>query len=416
MANFSENYGLEFLMNDDTAMGFVAYLLEEGKAISGYYGYPYLFKSLGDVEYWVKTEQNSSGDLEVAGIDSHCGNNCVWDMICSEIDITPQESSRLERVLMFNRANGSGGLIPIDLINADVLPSCLKGDQVSIQVIGLPLEINYYADEKEYAADQPTDKNGKKWMAANGALFPLSFLINHNPVHYEQGKDYISDAYVHFTATVTELYHGVFDFNEERTNTFIRCIVDTEYGLLELNHSIDQIKESQQKNIKVDAIVSGVCIISGDVAINEYENGAIKDFQHDLMLLRYTFVKGDPERMRSVLTSNTIYSTETSGKEFIGADSIIEKIKYVQENQSAEYYAHLATIIAIDNELEYPVGTRCIVLASGGESNYESIAFIDVNAEGMIEKIKISTDSRYQFKIDEPIKVTSLFDDEYDKK
>ncbi len=54
MANFSENYGLEFLMNDDTAMGFVAYLLEEGKAISGYYGYPYLFKSLGDVEYWVK--------------------------------------------------------------------------------------------------------------------------------------------------------------------------------------------------------------------------------------------------------------------------------------------------------------------------------------------------------------------------
>jgi hypothetical protein len=401
MANFSENYGLDFLMEDDTITGFVGYLVKEGKPVQGYYVYPYLYKSMGDVEYWVKTQRDDSGNLNVKGIDSHCGGNCVWDMVCSGIDITPKDFSKLERTLILERADGSGGLLPVDLITADVLPSYLKGDHVTMQVIGLPLEINYYANEEEYTADQPDNETGEKWMVSNGALFPLSFLVNHNPEHYERGKDYVSDAYLHFTATVTKLYHGVFDFNGDKCNTFIRCFVDTEYGPLEFDHSIDQVKESQRVNIKVGAIVSGVCILSGDVAINEYVNGAIKDFQHNLQLLRYTFTKGDPERLRNVLTDNTIYSTETSDSEFLGTDRIIEKIKDVQDNRGDDYHAYLATITAVDDALEYSVGTRCIVLATGEEDNYESIAFINVNEDGMIERIKISTDSRYHFKIDE---------------
>ena len=411
MANLSENYGLDFLMEDDSATGFVGYLVQEGKNVTGYYGYPYFFTPLGNVEYWVKTEKNDEGNLEVKEIDSHCGGDCVWEMVCSGMDITPKDSAKLKKVLMLNSANGSDGLLPIDLITADVLPSYMKGDKVTAQVIGLPLDINYYADEDECAEDQPTDANGEKWMVGNGALLPLSFLVNHNPEHYEQGKDYDSDAFVHFTATVTKLYYGAFELNGDKNNTFIRCYVDTEYGPLELDHTIGQVLEEQRSNIKVGSIVSGVCLLSGDVAINEYEHGAVKDFQHDLMLLRYTFTKGDPERLRSVLTDKTVYSTETSGKEFLGADSIIEKIKYVQGNRKNECFAHLATVSAVDEKLEYPVGTRCIVLASGEEDNYESIAFINVSEDGMIERIKISTDDRYHFKVDEPAKVQFSFDD-----
>lgn len=112
-----------------------------------------------------------------------------------------------------------------------------------------------------------------------------------------------------------------------------------------------------------------------------------------------------------MLTDNTIYYTETSGTEFIGADSIIEKIKYVQENRSDEYHAYLATITDVDDTLEYSEGTRCIVLAAGEEDNYESIAFINVNNDGMIERIKISTDSRYHFRIDDRVKIPSPLDD-----
>ena len=66
---------------------------------------------------------------------------------------------------------------------------------------------------------------------------------------------------------------------------FIRCCADTQYGPIEFDHTIDQVDEDQRKNIKVGSVVSGICILSGDVAINEYENGAVKDLKHDLMLL-----------------------------------------------------------------------------------------------------------------------------------
>lgn len=414
MANMLENFGLDFFAeDDDSMMGFVGYITQEGKALTGYYGTPYLFKPMGNVEFWVKTEKNSDGNLHVTGFDSHCGNLCVWDLIHSGIDITPNDASKLERVAMFNRADTHGGLLPIEVITADVLPSLMKDDNIAMQVVALPLEISYYANEDEYAEAQPSDENGKKWLMATGSMAAISFLYNHAPGRYEQGKDYESDRYVQFTAEVKKLYHGTFEMNGEKHNAFIRCFVDTEYGELEFDHTLEQVPEELRANIRVGAIISGTCILSGDVAIKEYESGAVKDFEHDLRLLRYTMGKGDPERLASVLAENVVYETDTSGKKYIGAREIINRFIYIHNNRDSEYTTYYATITSTDEEnMEYPVGTRCIVLANGeAEDNYESIAFITVDENGMITKIKISTDSRYHFRIDAPEKIKTPLDD-----
>ena len=50
-----------------------------------------------------------------------------------------------------------------------------------MQVVALPLEINYYANEDEYAEAQPSDENGKKWLMATGSMAAISFLYNHAP-------------------------------------------------------------------------------------------------------------------------------------------------------------------------------------------------------------------------------------------
>lgn len=401
MANLPENFGVECLLEADTAMSFLAYLAKNGKAIIGYYGEPYLYTFLGDLEYWAKIEKNDENELELTELDFHCGGKCIWNMTCSGIDITPKDTPKLKKVLMFNRVNEIEGLLPVDLITADVLPSYMEEDQVAVQIIGLLLEINYYANEEDYEAAQPTDKDGKKWMAACGSLLPLQFLINHQVERGEQEADDVSDAYVHFAATVTEIYTGVFELNGEKNVTFLRCNVDTKYGPLELEHTIEQVPEQQRRNIKVGSIVSGVCVLSGDVAIYEYEKGAVKDLQHDLMLLRYTFTKGDPERLRSVLMADAVYETDTSGESFRGVDCIIERLKVVQEARKDEYSAYLATLTKTDEEHEYPAGTRCIALSTDEGEHYESIAFIDVNQDGKIERIKVSKDERYRFQLDD---------------
>ena len=51
------------------------------------------------------------------------------------------------------------------------------------------------------------------------------------------------------------------------------------------------------------------------------------------------------------------------------------------------------------------------MLAEDDKDNYVSIAFLDMDDEGYITKLTISTNSRYHFKIDDPVKPKSILDD-----
>lgn len=403
MANRLENFGLEMWKEDEESIrNFIMYNAKEGKPITGYYDAPYFFHPMGSVEFWVKTEQDEEGHLNIVGFDSHGGNRCIWEMEHTGIDLTPEDASKMDHIAMFKKdAPEQNGFVPIDVITADVLPSMMEGDKMAMQMIALPLEINYYADVDAFEAAQPEDKDGKKWMIASGSLIPVSFLFNHSTERYEQGKDYESDRYVQFTATVKKIYNGIYEMEGKEYRTYIRCYADTVFGELEFSHTLNQVPEELQENIKVGAVISGTCILCGDVAIRGYENGVVKDFDHDLRLLRYSMGKGDPERLAKVLAPDVVYETDTSGKRYHGPREIIERFHYIHENREQEYQTYLATISTLDEpELEYPVGTRCIVLQDRESQHCESIAFINVNEDGMITRIKVSTDGRYHFKID----------------
>lgn len=413
MANLLDSYGLDFLGKDeDTLMGAVRYTVQEGKAIKGYYDTPYFYLPIGSAEFWASSEKSEDGKLSISGFHTHCGGKTIWEMICTDIDISPKDRPKTERILMMSRSTDNGGMLPVDIITADVLPSFLKDDRLTLQLVAPCLEVNYYATEEEYDKTVPTDKRGKKWGVADGALMPLSFLANHLVGNYEEGKKYDNDAYVTFKAKVTRLYVGTFEIGDQKENTFIRCFADTMYGELEFDHSFDQVPEELRDNIKVGSIISGVCMISADAAIGEYENGIVKDFDHDLRLVRFTLAKGEAERLRSVLTADSVYETDTSGNSFHGAGEIIDRLAYVCENHEGKYIAHLAEITEhAEPGLEYPIGTKCIVLADNEEDNYESIVFVSVDEDGNISRIHVSTDSRYRFRIEKPERVKTPLDD-----
>ena len=287
MANLLESYGLEFFEeNDETMTGLVGYVVSKGKAFSSYYGAPYLYMPVGAPEFWAGSEKDSEGKLHINSFHTHCGGRNIWEMICSDIDLSPKACPKNERILMMSRSTEEGGMLPVDIINADVLPSYLKGDRINLQIVAPCLVVNYYATEEEYDDAQPKDKHGKRWLISDGSLMALSFLGNHLVGLYEEGKEYDNDAYVTFRATVKGVFHGVFELDGTRENTFIRCVADTQYGELEFHHSIDQVPEEMRKNIRIGSIISGVCVLSADAAINEYENGIVKDFDHNLRILR----------------------------------------------------------------------------------------------------------------------------------
>ena len=360
MANLLDSYGLDFLGKDEDAlMSAVRYTVQEGKAIKGYYDTPYFYLPIGSAEFWASSEKSEDGKLAISGFHTHCGGKTIWEMICTDIDISPKDRPKTERILMMSRSMDNGGMLPVDIITADVLPSFLKDDRLTLQLVAPCLEVNYYATEEEHDKTVPADKRGKKWGVADGALIPLSFLANHLVGNYEDGKEYDNDAYVTFKAKVTRLCVGTFEIGDQKENTFIRCFADTVYGELEFDHSFDQVPEDLRDNIKVGSIISGVCMISADAAIGEYENGIVKDFDHDLRLVRFTLAKGETERLRSVLTADSVYETDTSGNSCCGADEIIDRLTYACENHEGKYITHLADITELAGfGLEYPVGTK----------------------------------------------------------
>ena len=416
MANFMEHLGLDFLVEtEDQVRGLWGYIAQEGKAITGYYGYPYLNQHFGDAQLILRTIRNDEEKrIEVVGMDTHSSGNCVWEVYLSDMNITRKDADIMERRCVVKRKSDGGGMAVVNIVNADVLPSFDEGTELKLQMIAFPAFIEYFKDEDEYTSAQPESRNGKKWLLSDGTMMPTGLMRNRDPESDEFESNEDLDDLMLIRGTVKKLYHGVFELGGEKHNAYLRCIIGTEYGDLEIVHTIDEVKEEHRDNIRVGATVNGAFTLSGDAAIYEYDQGIVLDEANDLSILRSTFAGADPERIRFVFAEDATYLAEYNNTTYTGRDEIVDRLKYVIESADSKHFAHLATIVSVDEgdePLPYDVGKRCIVIASGEEHNYETIAFADIDAEGRICKLVTSGNSRYHFHIDEKPKPKTPLDD-----
>ena len=415
MPNHIENFGLEELTeSEEKAAAFVAAIAQDCKPITGYYDLPYLNKNFGDPQFVLRTENNREKNcVEVIGLDTHCSGSCVWKARILDIDLNIKEADVLARRCAIGQKNDGSGLAVVNIINADVLPSFCEDDYVKLQMVAFPSTIEYFDCEDDYIAAQPESEDGKKLLLENGSVFPSGLLFNRHPNMLGKERDDRMDEQTQIRGEVKKLLHGKINLGEDSFNGFLRCIIDTNFGELEIVHTIEQVDDAQIKSIKVGAIVSGVFVLSGDAAIYEYEKGCIFDEAHDLALLRSVFLGGDAERIRTALAEDAVYASDASEKLHVGKDEIIARFKYVQENAKTGFFAHLATITEVLERESLAIadpGKRCIVLAYGKDTNLEQVAFIETNEEGKIYQINITMDNRYRFLIDEkPYRSGSIY-------
>lgn len=416
MALFLENLSLDLVAQTEKEfMGLIAYIAEKGNGIVGYTGNPYINYHYGGAQLVLTTKMNEEEKkLEVVGLDTHADSTSVWTVAISGV-LSPDEGKVESAKRLLVRCNQDGmGMVVINVVNADVLPSFLEDDVYNFQMIAFPSSIDYYATEEDYYNSLEKDELGRTFGIDDGVVFPSGFMKNRDPENEDYGKNNWMDDYSLIRGTVKKLYYGKIEVNGQEFNGYVRCIIDTKFGELEINHSFDQVDETQQSNIKIGATVVAVCVLSADAAIYEYTDGVVKDEEHHLRLLRHVFVTGEAERLKYMLSDDAEYVSERSNMTYRGRREIIERLKYVHSEAEDTYYAHMATITEIeDNEgdLQYNPGKRCVVLASGEEDNYESIVFIDVNEKGLIARILITTEGRYRFNIERNTTDKNLFED-----
>jgi hypothetical protein len=418
MANFLENLGLGFFMENEEAMlRLLSLVSREGIPINGYGNTTYINYHYGNAQLIARGISNADEQIEIVGLDTHSRGLCVWNVRLSGFDLTPKDADAAQRYCVLKRAEDGSGMAVAHIVNADVLPSFLEDDFVKLQMIGFGVNFHYFADEDEYNESIEEDENGERWFTSDGTIMSAGLMLNHDPGRDESEKDYDLDTLVLLRGTVKKLLWGELDFEGNKYNGYIRCYVDTQFGELELIHTIEQVDEAERKKMKDGATISGLFVLSGDAGIYEYQNGAIYDEEHNLRLLRYFFIKGNAERTRNAFAEDAKYISGALEKEFTGRDNIIELFRFVYDSHAdngKKYSAYMATIINVDEDdvepPEYPPGKRCMVLYDELSKRYESIVFIDTNESGKITKLSFSVDSRYHFNIDKAPKNPSVFD------
>lgn len=407
MWNQLEHLGLDFLTKTEADVrNLCSYIAHKGEPIVGYYGAPYLNLHFGDAQLILRTRLSDKEQrLEAIGLDTHAAGSSIWDVRFSGVNIARRDADRLSRRCAIQSVSDGGGLAVVTIVNADVLPSFDAGETCRLQMIAFPLRIEYFEDGEAYAAAQPERGDGEKWLLADVALLPVGLLYNRDPRRDDFDSDDDLDDLTLIRGTVKALYHGVIQFNEEAHDVFIRCVIGTEYGDLEIVHTLDEVEEAQRDAIRVGATVYGTFTLSGDAAIYAYERGVVRDEANDLAILRATFAGADPERIRSVLAEDAVYRAGYNGAVYHGRDAIVARLKTVKEEGKSRCFAHMATITSVDEggePLPYGAGKRCIVLAYGSEDAYDTLAFADIDAEGRIAGLVTSGESRYHFRLDDP--------------
>ena len=412
MAEFLKNFGLEFLAEEEkTFMGMVGMAVQEGVAIKGYYGLPYLNKHFGDVQIVVRADwKDGKENMQVVGVDTHCAGPCVWTVRNTGINLTPEDAHKTQRRIVAGKPHANSGLAPINLINADVLPGYRTNDIIKLQMIAFPVLLDYFADEAAYEDSVTSEFEGGKLLVREGHVFPSGFLKNRNPNSEEFEKNNWMDDHVLLRGTVKKLCRGQVTLGEETFDSYIICIIDTEFGELEIIHTLEQVKAEQRENLRVGAMLSGIFVLSGDPAIYEYENGIVLDTEHNLRLMQSVFEGDDPERMRGVLAENATYVAEYNDKLYTGVEEIIARMRYVKDS-GRQFFASLATVTGGEEGLPYGVGTRCVAIAHDSEERYQTLAFADMDEAGRIARIFTTDSSRYAFTLDAKWQPTETDDD-----
>jgi hypothetical protein len=361
MAMHLENIGLGFLdadSDEDFAViqGILGDTAQSGDAIVGYSGNLYFHKKYGAAEIYAGAIVSSENKaLELSSFYTHTSNMCVWKCRIATMDVQPPDANILERCCMITKDDGSGMTIA-NIVCADVLPSYLEGDEITMQVAAFPIFVQYFATEDEYAETIPKDAFGKRFFLAPGSVMPITFLNNHGAEHEERHEN---DDCVNICGVVKALTRGKTILGEDLESIeFLCCTIETEFGDLAIVHSFDAVDAEQRKAVKVGSIVVAYGVLQGDVAIYEYEHGAVFDEEHDLRLLRCFFEKECIERLSVVFANDAKYISDYNKNIYAGSDKIIERLNSVNDARTNKYFAHMATITASEDDLMYPVGKR----------------------------------------------------------
>lgn len=321
----------------------LADFIQNGQSI--YSGYKHIIIVYKNGNYEVDcTLEETKENIVFQTINMHIANNTVWTL-------APQ--------MVYNRdysdwlscmctVNGIENMTPVCIINPDILPRIGKGETFQARVIAFSINLNTFATVEEMEDTFPVmsgmqrkpelenaipDLNGKKIRIAQGVLMPIGFLSNHQvPIDgsgepKRKGYDYSDDVSL-ICGEIIRL-RPLNKGNEQDISCRI-ITINTEYG------ELDICVADNEQDYSVGRYILGSIILSADVRVHEYENGAIFDEKHLLKLLLEALESVDFSRFENVLADDCRLLQENVSA-ITGKQNVINFLENAVKNDVAFY-------------------------------------------------------------------------------
>ena len=407
-------YGLEYLdETQEDRQGLLAHIAQNAKVHKGYRGV-YLNYYMNSVQYCLSAMKNESNRYEIINMDVHNTGREVWTCRIKGT-LKDDTSDPLSKRVMVSTEDDESFAV-VELINSDIFPSYEDGETIRFQVTGQALQVHYYENEGAYIQaegidikdDHPVLKPGKL-ANGDGVIIPSGFINQHLVRKDQTEKKEIDpevDSYCAVRGTVKRLMIHDVKLDDKMASRYISCLIDTQFGELPIVHALDDVSDEDRKQMKEGAVVSVVCVLSGDMLIYDYDQGIVLNEENNRKLLRSCFNShGNWDRLHAALAENCIYESEGSGMRIQGKEKIIaflEEREQVQIAAGVKYDAVYATLekpVCDTHEYDAEEGTEVVALYAHGENGWMSIVFLHNDEEGLIDQIFLSENNRHRVSV-----------------
>lgn len=148
---FLSNLGLKKWSNENTIMRIVQDIVENGHPFPSYRGV-YFHDNIGWIELLVHAELNEDGKgHSIVGFTTHVSGNEFWNVKISEKEVLEEDIDAMSKCVFCEGINAATGQIPIRISMADVIPTYNQGTELTLQMVGYPLEVRYFENEEQWS-------------------------------------------------------------------------------------------------------------------------------------------------------------------------------------------------------------------------------------------------------------------------
>ncbi len=385
------------------------------------YSCTYYYKNFGKAEFTTALVENDDGTKNLMGLGAHIMGYHDYRMkVITIID----RCDMMCTCLCSPFDDGSIG-IAVSFVMSDVLPSILPGDTILFQGIASLYSGRFFSSMAQADRDEEVFEQRRVTGTELGFDPKLIFFKGDGTAR----PDGLTPIYtkVHGLRRYPSKLQVEYDFPSRPLRLCLICTLEADSTFGEVTiavaedwippHIINRLENNE------DVYMYGLIHFSGDVAIQDYQKGAIFDEYHLLRVLRDSLETGDFKRLEKNLSPRCEYYGY-KGRRFSCAEDIIDKIKdvYSAQHENAgdiAYYA-LATVVDIldPDKVEYEVGKECLIQYSLNSNGCAQCAiFIEVEA-GKISKMKCDYEAFYSLEVDKDTYIKAgrpIFADMYSK-